>query len=82
MTDVKWGAGCSKCAYTGEGWLHGTLGGDGWTGKPCPHCIEGGELCHEGYQEPPEPAPLRWCECPDVLGVGACPTCGGEMCPF
>ena len=30
MTNVEtWGVGCQMCAYTGEGWLHGTLGGDG-----------------------------------------------------
>lgn len=36
----KWGEGCAKCGYTGEGWQHGTCGGDGWTGKPCPHCSD------------------------------------------
>jgi hypothetical protein len=25
--------------------------------------------------------PLVWCSC-DKVGVGTCPTCGGEMCPF
>lgn len=29
--------GCDKCGGTGEEWLN-VCGGDGWTGKPCPHC--------------------------------------------
>lgn len=41
---VVWGEGCKMCGGTGEGWAHGTLGGDGWTGKPCPHCVPGGDL--------------------------------------
>ena len=86
MTNVEtWGVGCQMCAYTGEGWLHGTLGGDGWTGKPCPHCVEGGEFYTDDYpgtdDDAPPPAPLAWCSC-DKVGVGTCPTCGGEMCPL
>lgn len=30
--------GCIKCGWTGDEWQAGTCGGDGWTGKPCPHC--------------------------------------------
>ncbi len=32
--------GCAKCGYTGEEWQEGTCGGEGWTGKPCPHCSD------------------------------------------
>lgn len=38
--DTVWGAGCQMCAYTGEEFLIGVSSGDGWTGKPCPHCIK------------------------------------------
>lgn len=31
--------GCIKCGWTGEEWLS-VCGGDGWTGKPCPHCAK------------------------------------------
>lgn len=30
--------GCIKCGWTGEEWLS-VCGGDGWAGKPCPHCV-------------------------------------------
>lgn len=33
----EWGDGCPRCGYTGEEWLM-VSGGDGWSGKPCPHC--------------------------------------------
>jgi hypothetical protein len=86
--DTVWGVGCQMCAYTGEGWLHGTLGGDGWTGKPCPHCIPGGENYMEiDEPEDDEPAPLCH-ECGQMIdgwahsdGFGnyhcdkCCPTC-------
>lgn len=36
---TAWGAGCSMCAYTGEEFNVGVSSGDGWTGKPCPHCV-------------------------------------------
>lgn len=32
--------GCIKCGWTGEEWLS-VSSGDGWTGKPCPHCVKG-----------------------------------------
>lgn len=34
--------GCIKCGLTGEEWLN-VSGGDGWTGKPCPHCAKEGK---------------------------------------
>lgn len=45
-----WGNGCKLCAYTGEEWLN-VSSGDGWAGRPCPHCVPGGELYDD--REPP-----------------------------
>lgn len=39
MNKPKLGAGCRECGGTGEGWLD-VSGGDGWSGKPCPHCVD------------------------------------------
>jgi len=35
--------GCIKCGWTGEEWIS-VSGGDGWTGKPCPHCMAKGKV--------------------------------------
>lgn len=66
-----------------------------WHPGPCPTCgqpVDGGpvywnpddqQVYHPACVgvEMPAPAPLVWCSC-DKVGVGTCPTCGGEMCPF
>ena len=48
---IIWGNGCNLCGGTGEEWLD-VSGGDGWAGRPCPHCVPGGDLYDD--REPPE----------------------------
>ena len=65
-----------------------------WHTEPCPVCgrhvggeailnPDTGQVYHPACVgvEVPQPQPIEWCKC-DAVGVGACPTCGGEMYPF
>ncbi len=48
---VKWGVGCPACAFTGDEYA------DGWTGRPCPHCLRDDPVEPDSDDNDNEPAP-------------------------